>query len=284
MAVSRSPQNTTASGQRCEEQDEIRNIDEEWTRLRREREELEKLRMELNKARVSSVAANTRSNKKKNADKGNEVVSDIVHGTEHRTVSYLTEQTQYLQLDIKVDKFSDENQKNPCEFLDEVEKYFKFKGVREEHKTLVCESFLEGRAKFWADTVSNITQPYTEFRCKFLKEFYSIPVQVKLKNQWLSRRYRQQEGALQDYFYKQIRAARYFEPEMSTYEINYSVAQQFPIRIREALSTVDYSCTSAMVQALAQLESIQRERETERRRNLWEEGRANNQRNGVANI
>lgn len=67
-----------------------------------------------------------------------------------------------------------------------------FKGVPEKYKVMVCESFLDGRAKFWADTVNNMTQTYTEFK-----------------------------------------------------------TQQYPIKIREALSTVDSSCTSAMAQALA---------------------------------
>ncbi|KAK2578613.1 hypothetical protein KPH14_000962 [Odynerus spinipes] len=79
-------------------------------------------------------------------------------------------------------------------------------------------------------------------------------IAVKLKNQWLSRRYRQND------------------------------AQQFPMRVREALSTVDYSMTTSMAQAVAQLAMIQKERNTERRRNQWEERGMGGQRNVTTNV
>ncbi|KAK2577109.1 hypothetical protein KPH14_011877 [Odynerus spinipes] len=251
MSMSHSPQQQITNT-RCEEANVTRNIDEEWLRLRREREEFEKLRAEFEHTRTSSIAANTRSKTRRNVDKGTESVSDNINEIERRAKKL-----------ISISGLGRG-------------------GVKEEHKRIVCESFLEGRVKIWADTVSSASQTYSEFKCKFLTEFYSIPIQVKLKNQWLSRQYRQHEGALQNYFYRQIRAARYLEPEMSIYEINYSIAQQFPIRIREALSAVDYANTSAMAQALAQLELLQKERETEGRRNHWEA--RNNQRHEVGNV
>ncbi|KAK2577900.1 hypothetical protein KPH14_012713 [Odynerus spinipes] len=282
MAVARSPQRTMTSTEPCEEIDEDRNIEEVWAELRREREEFEKRKAEFEKKKMTSVASGTRSKTKKAIDKSGE--SEQVIETEGHLVSGIINHMQYLQNDFKVEKFSDENRRNPNEFLEEVEKYFRFRGVRDEHKVLVIESFLEGRARLWADTMGNGVRSYAVFRQRFLDEFYSIPIQVKLRNQWLSRRYRPSEGTLQHYFYDQLRAARYFEPVMSAYETNYSIAQQFPLRVREALSTVDYSMTTSMAQALAQLEAIQKERDNERRRNQWDERGMGGRRNDIANV
>lgn len=88
MSVAHSPQRGVvgSNGQLFEEQDGSRNLDEEWIRLRREREELEKLRAELEKTKTSSIAANTRSRSKKNVDKGMDVVYDNAYETERRYV------------------------------------------------------------------------------------------------------------------------------------------------------------------------------------------------------
>lgn len=267
MPISRSPSRETRSSKNTEqntenEEDTIENesrLQLEWARLKEEQRKLEELRAEIEAARATiPPAGNTRG---KTARKGQ---TKDQGDTEERLVNGVINHLQYIHLDVKPPKFSDENKNNPNEFLTDLEKYFHFKNVRDEHKIIVTESLLEGRAKIWMNSGTQTFRSYREFREAFLNEFYSIPIRVKLKNQWLSRRYRNADGNLQEYFYTQMRTAKYFEPELSVYEIIFSILQQFPNRIRESLASVEYNIDSVS-QALSRLDGVQRERDFERK-------------------
>ncbi|KAK2577780.1 hypothetical protein KPH14_001262, partial [Odynerus spinipes] len=117
MSLAHSSIRTTTNNQHGEELDEGRNTEEEWARLRREREKIEQLRAELEKTRTASVRerAGPRSKTRKNVDKGNKAVGDNAIEAERRVVSEFINHMQHLQVDVKIDKFSDENKKNPIE-------------------------------------------------------------------------------------------------------------------------------------------------------------------------
>ena len=131
---------------------------------------------------------------------------------------------------------------------------------------MVIEGFLEGRVKVWFDMNRNNLMTIALFRQAFLEEFYSTPVKVQFKNQWLSRRYRAKEGSMQASFFKQIRDAKYFDPPLSSYEINYSIIQQFSHKILIALETLNYSDTRIVGQILGQLDVTQIDAELEKNR------------------
>ena len=275
MGVERSPTTKTKSNSAQNSDEEGPSADEElrreWARLNEEREKLEQMRAEIEAARASGPPAeNTRARGRGRAPINQQ------GDTDDRVVSGVISHLQYLQLDVKPPKFSDENVSNPNEFLVELEKFFQFKNVKEEHKVIVTESLLDGRARIWANSGAQIFRNFKGFREAFLNEFYSIPIRAKLKNQWLSRRYRANDGSYQEYFYKQLRNAKYFEPELTTYEITFSVIQQFPSRVREALASVNYENTEAVLQVLARLDALQRERDGDRRHNNAWEGNQNN--------
>jgi len=85
----------------------------------------------------------------------------------------------FNHLDIKIPRFNDEMQYNPLEFLDDLEKFFRVKNVKEKMMSTV-EIALEGKAKLWLSLQDDINS-YIQFRDLFTKEFYSIPIQVKVK-------------------------------------------------------------------------------------------------------
>ena len=67
------------------------------------------------------------------------------------------------------------------------------------------------------------------------------------------------------YLFSQYKEARYFLPMLGSYEINYSIIQQLPLRVREALTAIDYSDRNKLTQALAHLDLTHEERENGRR-------------------
>lgn len=165
----------------------------------------------------------------------------------------LVNHLQYLNINIKVPKFSDNI--NPLEFLNDLEKYFRFKNVRPEHQLVVIESLIDGRVKLWYEIVKDTLFDFNSFKSAFKNEFYSIPVRVKFKSQWMSRKYNKTtDGTMQTFFYKQLREARYFDPPLTPYEINYSIMQQFPPSTRVALSAVNLSDSNLVAQALFQID------------------------------
>lgn len=105
----------------------------------------------------------------------------------------------------------------------------------------------------------------------------------------MSRRYGIQSGSLQTYFLKQITEAMYFDPPLDPHEVNHSVVQQMPSRIREALITVDYASSATILGALSQLDAVAEDRKRMRKQNSPVGGNhgvyytSNNQNQGVRN-
>lgn len=174
----------------------------------------------------------------------------------------------HTQLDVKYPKFSDENSRNPLEFLCDLEKYFSIKNVPDHRKISIVELALENKAQYWISLQNKFTR-YEQFREQFINEFYSIPIQVKVKNTWASRKYREIDGNLQTYYYKQLKEANYIMPKLSTFERNYTIVQQFPHWIKESLAAVNYEDVNAVTQTLAQLDAINLEKRRERERRQY---------------
>lgn len=168
---------------------------------------------------------------------------------------------QSIKIDIPLPKFGNDVNLHPREFLESFEKYLRIKRVGDDCKMLIVESALEGRAKVWYNAKRAQCQDYEAFKTAFLSEFFSIPVQVRMKSQWASRRHTGQSGPLQTFFLKQITEAQYFNPALDPYELNYTVVQQLPVRVRESLVTADYTDTNAIAHSLSQLDMVNEERD-----------------------
>ena len=105
------------------------------------------------------------------------------------------------------------------EFLDDAERFFKIKNiVSENNKINILNVLLQGRARVWLELQVNGFQSFAQFREGFLREFFSVPTQVKIKTQWANRRFVDQEDNLQTYFYKQLKETSFLRPEMSQFE------------------------------------------------------------------
>lgn len=119
----------------------------------------------------------------------------------------------FSQIDATMPKFSGESTQNPLEFIDDFNKYCKAKNVRANSKLSTLEAALTGRASLWFNVQPNF-QTFEVFIEAVKTEFHSVPVQVKVKTDWSHRRYRENEGNLQTYFYKQLRAASFIVPAL----------------------------------------------------------------------
>ena len=241
--------------------EEIRSraIQTERESLERQRRELEQMRQELETERN---ALRQRQQQQSRPDQfGNPQIIDN-QGQNARGLEEITAiigNMQNLHVDIKLPKFSNETERNPVEFLEEMERFFKLKSINNERRMMMIEHALGGKAAIWFELKINFDS-YEQFREQFLEEFYSIPIRVIFKNQWMDRRCSINEESLQTYYYRQVRDARYFIPKLTSYEINYSIIQQYPIWIRETLATVDYSNDRLISQTLASLDLIRRDR------------------------
>ena len=81
-----------------------------------------------------------------------------------------------------------------------------------------------------------------------------------MKTNWLSQRFDPNQGNLQTFFLNQVKEAKYFVPKMESYEVNFSIVQQMPIRVREALVAIDFSDMNKGLQALSQLDATHAEK------------------------
>lgn len=169
------------------------------------------------------------------------------------------------QIDIKVPKFKNEIETNPVEFMTQMEKFSKMKNVREDRKMAFVELALEGKAGSWLNLKDNITN-FNDFKIQFLEEFYSIPIRVRFKKQWIEKRCNVNSESLQNYFYEQVAQARFFIPKLSEFEVNYNIVQQYPPWVRETLSTINFGDTNIIVQALGNLDTIRAERNREEKK------------------
>ena len=175
-----------------------------------------------------------------------------------RDLGAIINNTNSYQIDMTIPKFSDENDTNPKAFLNDLEKFFRVKNISNERKLSITEHALSGKAKFWFELNHNYTN-YEHFKNLFLAEFFSVPIQVKIKNMWKDRKYKMQDGTLQKYYYSQMHEAKNFEPKLSDFEINYDIIQQFPNWVQKSLASVDFGNSNAIAQTLANLDRVQNE-------------------------
>lgn len=169
---------------------------------------------------------------------------------------------QTMQLDVKPPKFSDEWKRNPLEFIEALEKFFKIKDVKENKKLIMAEHSLEGKAQIWINLNNNFIS-YSQFKLAFLNEFYSIPIRVKAKNTWANKKYCEymNNTSLQTYFYMQMKEADYLIPKLLEYEKIFTIVQQLPVWVKESLAGVNFENANTVGQTLANLDAIQREKD-----------------------
>lgn len=247
-------------------------IEAEWQRIRCERQLIEQQRAELERLRTEMTSSNACAEtlQRRRATTG----SENNHQPNEQLVNGLVNQLRNLQININVPKFCEES--NPMEYIESIERYLKLKNVCEEQCLMVVENIIEGRVRIWYEVVKNQVSTFIEFKHAFLNEFYSIPVRVRFKNQWAYRKYKSSDGSMHSYFYKQLKETRYFDPPLTPYEINYSIIQQLPSRIRSNLSTVNFSDSNSVAQALAQIDLAQEDFERQRdSRYQYNRGRGN---------
>ncbi|XP_046416733.1 putative uncharacterized protein DDB_G0272516 [Neodiprion fabricii] len=209
-------------------------------------------------------------------------VQQPVTNNDQISVSELIVSLQRSHIDAKAPEFTDEEVINPIEYLENLENYFRLKCVKEECKLSIVESKLSGRAKIWWEASKETINTYNDFKEAFKNKFYSIPIQVKVKTKWSSRRYNQQDGSLQTYFFKQLKEAKYLLPKLDQFEINYTIIQQLPYKIRDTLATVNMADTKIIEQALSQLDVNYEERNNNKHK--YQNQSNNNQVNNVNNM
>lgn len=274
-------------------------MENEWQRIRDELQRIDQLReeVELLRAQIIPNPANAQNvqqpdpqgqgDRRDNAQNGQQPDQQ---GQENirvndQLVNGLVNHLQYLHINVNIPKFNEET--NPLEYLEDLNRYFTFKNVREEHKLIVIESIVEGKMKIWYQIARHTIATFGQFRNAFLEEFYSVPIRVRVKNRWASRRYSWKDGSLHSYFQQQLRETRFFDPPLTPYEINFTIIQQLPQRIRAVLATVNFSETNLITQALTQIDSSQEDMTQDRGREVRNQNNApnyNNNPNGIENM
>lgn len=97
-----------------------------------------------------------------------------------RLVKTLIEGLKGLKVDIKLPRFEDSE--NPNQFIQRLEKYIAAKQLSESDVLHALNGALGGRAQTWFDTHKDSFRKYNNFKIKFLADFYSIPIRVKIKS------------------------------------------------------------------------------------------------------
>lgn len=92
-------------------------LEAERAELDRQRRELENLRSELIRREAEQQQAQQRP------------VDRVQNGINAGDLTTIVDQVQNIHIDIKLPKFNGEAEKNPLEFLEEMEKFFKIKKV-----------------------------------------------------------------------------------------------------------------------------------------------------------
>lgn len=164
-----------------------------------------------------------------------------------------------MELEVKPPSFADENLKNPLEFLSDVERFCTIKNIKEQNKLSILNVMLEGKARTWYE-LQNSFSNYAEFSQAFLNSFYTIPIQVKIKSQWSTKKFIDQENNLQTFLYRQLKEANFLRRKMTAYETNYTIVQQLPQSIRRALVAINFEDSDVIGQTLANLDSIYAEK------------------------
>lgn len=124
-----------------------------------------------------------------------------------------------FNIDAKPPKFVESQ--NPKKFLEKLEKFFNIKIIPYENHMDVLDDVFCDRAKIWFESHSYVD--YQDFKQKFIEEFYSIPVRVRMKADWLAKRFDPSKDQLSAYFFSQIKDAQYFLPSLKNCELHYTV-------------------------------------------------------------
>lgn len=143
---------------------------------------------------------------------------------------------------------------NPKKYLDDIKDYMSMKNIPEDCKLKALEQLLSGHLKNWFQSNKALILSFERFETLFLEECYSIPVKVALKSKWSERKYNKSNGSLKKCFYSQLNKAQYFDPPLTTYEINFLIIHQMLVSIQIAMSTVNFALTQTVVQSLSQLD------------------------------
>ncbi|XP_043480161.1 uncharacterized protein LOC122509901 [Leptopilina heterotoma] len=206
---------------------------------------IDELRAEIDRLRTINSAQNIQLTQLQNrihessSDVGSQLVRTLIDGL------------RGLNVETKIPRFCEPE--NPNHFIEKLEKYFVLKNLQGNRLSLIDGCF-DGRARAWFESQRSTLINYADFKTKFLAEFFSIPIRVKLRAEWLARRFDNSSDNLQTYFMRQIKEAQFFTPQYEPYELHFMIIQQLPMRVREIVSTIDFKDYDKISQCLAQLD------------------------------
>lgn len=215
--------------------------------LRQRNEELVK----ENKQQKETLQANPRQGPAPPVEAVPQVINENVDNSSV-LIRGLANSLPFMNVNPRVPTFTEKT--NPKQYLEEIRNYLKIKNIPEGFTLIMVENILAPHIKTWYQTNAGIITSFEDFENKFLEKYYSVPVRVAWKTAWLMRTYDGSDGTMQEYFYDQHNRAKYFDPLLSTYEINFSILQQMPMSIIVATSAVNFSDSAMAVQTLAQLD------------------------------
>lgn len=261
------------SAERTRQMNMMKEIENEWNRLRTAQNQIE-TKMAALEQRKLEIEKQSEDIRKEREALEKERMTRNTAAEDNGMINGLVRQLHVVNLDAKVPRFTEDV--NPLQFLEQLEGYFNLKNIRVENRLLALDGILEGRVNIWFQVSKAGINDFEHFKTEFRSEFYSIPVRVRFKNRWLSRRYSNKDGSMQNYLYSQLKEAKYFEPNLPQYEIIYSIVQQFSDKIRSTLAAIDYTNLSLVTQAISQLEEIYSETETTRSREYGRSAGSNN--------
>lgn len=216
--------------------------------MRAKQEKYDEMESELRALRLESERE--RQRREDARDNANSVGSN----QNSNVISNLLMDIHRLNVEIKVPKFNDEDKKHPIEYINEIENYFRARNMGDSGRLLIIENSFEGKAKYWFENNKSTILTFTSFKEQFKKTFFSIPIQMKIKEKWQAKMYKKEDKSLEMFFLEQLRIAKYFEPKMLDFEINIRISKQLPDRAREALAGADFENAQTIISRLQYLD------------------------------
>lgn len=188
-----------------------------------------------------------------------------------------------IQYENKIPKFKNENEMNPLEFLEILDRYLNLKNIKDDKKLAIVDMALERKAHLWWMLQSNI-KTYEEFVKSFKEHFYSVATQVSVRNKWANKKFTKNEGNLHDFYFKQLRESSFIRPILSEYEKNFTIVQQLPLWVREAIALIDLTKSDNIGQTLTHLDLIYADRMKINNKKQFSNERNNHGSGAVQNI
>lgn len=102
-----------------------------------------------------------------NGDNGSELVRLLVDGL------------RSININVKPPRF--EESQNHNQFIEKLENIFNLKNIANARCVNILDGAFNGRVSVWFDMQRNSCDDYDDFKTKFLAEFYSIPIRVRIK-------------------------------------------------------------------------------------------------------